>query len=85
MGDASGYAGPALGPGGGAPGWDRTNQLLLTLQVPESQAEPLLWGSGLVRQFRPFPDRLADLAPGTAVLLITLDLCSLVRIAVFGV
>lgn len=57
-------------PGDGAPGWDRTNQLFLALQVLESQAELLLWGSGLVRQLPLFPDRLADQAPGTAVLLI---------------
>lgn len=68
-GDASGYAGPVLGPRDGAPGWDRTNLLLLVSQVPESQAEPLLWDSGLVRQLPLFPDRLADQAPGTAVLL----------------
>lgn len=37
-------------------------ELLLALQVPESQAEPPLWGSGLVRQLPPFPDRVADQA-----------------------
>lgn len=62
MGDAYGYAGPALVPGGGAPERARASQLLLALQVPESQAEPPLWGSGLVRQLPPFPDRVADQA-----------------------